>query len=265
MRPCLSFLAVILTALLLPQAARAATSDWVTTPGGDVRLVALPPASDGTARAILDIRLHDGWKTYWRDPAGSGIPPSLTITGATLKNIGFPAPKRLGDDALHYIGYDAPIALPLTLTGVSGPISASVFLGVCKDICIPVQAELTVNPATEAFANPLEESLIAAAEARLPAAANGDLAPIEGRWSADGKTLSVRFRAPLEGPLPEVYVSGPDNVQFGLAEAIAQDGDAYVARVPVLYRPKGLDPARALIRLTLRAGARTMESLLTVE
>ncbi|MFC3072114.1 protein-disulfide reductase DsbD domain-containing protein [Shinella pollutisoli] len=258
-------LAALVPLLLLPPAALAAASAWVATPGGDVRLVALPADASGRVRAMLDIRLHDGWKTYWRDPGGAGIPPALTATGARLEAVRFPVPKRLGDAELHYVGYDAPVALPLTLTDVSGPVTLSVFLGVCKEICIPVQAELGVDPRQEAFANPLEETAIAAAEAKLPPAAAEDLAPLSGRWSADGKTLTVRFRAPEGGGPPEVYVSGPDDIQFGPAGAARRDGEAYVADVPVLYRPKAFDAAAGPVLLAVRIGTRTMEAPLAIE
>lgn len=257
-------LAVLLPAALAPPAAHAAASQWVATPGGDVRLVALPADETGTVRAMLDIRLHEGWKTYWRDPGGAGIPPALAASGATLMAVRFPVPKRLGDEALHYVGYDEPVALPLTLAGVSGPIRLSAFLGVCKEICIPVQAELTVDPRSEDFVNPLEEAAIAAAEASLPAGASEDLAPLSGRWSDDGKTLTVRFRAP-EGAVPEVYVSGPDDIQFGAAGAARREGGAYVAEVPVLYRPKAFDAAAGPLLLAVRAGGREVEAPLAIE
>lgn len=264
MKRHLTALAALVTALLPPAAALAAASAWVGTPGGDVRLVALPADAGGTVRAILDIRLHDGWKTYWRDPGGAGIPPALTATGARLEAVRFPVPKRLGDAELHYVGYDAPVALPLTLADVSGPVTLSVFLGVCKEICIPVQAELTVEVRNESFANPLEEAAIAAAEEKLPPPAVEDLQPLSGRWSEDGKTLSVRFSAPA-GDAPEVYVSGPDDIQFGPAGAARRDGEAYVAEVPVLYRPKAFDAAAGPILLAVRIGARTMEAPLAIE
>lgn len=259
------FTALALSTALLPHAALAASSAWVDTAGGDVRLVALPADAGGKVRAMLEIRLHDGWKTYWRDPGGAGIPPALSISGAKLDSVGFPVPKRLGGDDLHYVGYDAPVALPITLEDVSGPITASVFLGVCKEICIPVQAELTVDPRGEGLADPLEEHAVASAEARLPPAAGDGLAPLSGRWSKDGKTLTVRFRAPDGDGVPEVYVSGPADIQFGPASGIAREGDAYVASVPVLFKPKSFDAAKGPVLLAVRAGTRTMESPLAID
>ena len=254
-----------LALLFIHSPAAAATSSWVETPGGDVRLVALPAAADGSVRAMLDIRLHDGWKTYWRDPGGSGIPPSITITGADLSSVGFPAPKRLGDATNHSIGYDAPVRLPMKLSkAAGGTIAATVFIGVCKDICIPVQAELTVDARGESFASPLEETAIADAEAKLPGAADDHFRPLAGQWSADGKTVTVRFEAPKDGPLPDLFLSGAP-FEFGAAGPVRRDGDTLVSDVPVLHRPKVFDLAKNPILLTLRAGDKTMESPLAIE
>ena len=255
-----------LALLFINSAAAAATSEWVETPGGDVRLVALPASDDGSMRAMLDIRLHDGWKTYWRDPGGSGIPPSIAVSGAELLSTGFPAPRRLGDEATHYIGYDKPVRLPLTLgKATGGAISATVFLGVCKDICIPVQAELTVNASGESFANPLEETAIAAAEASLPQGASDGFKPLDGRWAADGKSVTVRFEAPQDGAMPDVFLSGSSSFEFGAAGPVRREGEAFVAEVPVLHRPKVFDLAKDPILLTVRAGDRTMESPLAID
>jgi DsbC/DsbD-like thiol-disulfide interchange protein len=255
-----------LALFFLHSAAVAETSSWVETPGGDVRLVALPASADGDVRAMLDIRLHDGWKTYWRDPGGSGIPPSLAISGANLVSIGFPAPKRLGDATTHYIGYDAPVRLPLRLEkATGGAITATVFLGVCKDICIPVQAELTVDTSGERFANPLEDMAITGAEATLPHGAADGFKPLSGHWAADGKSLTVRFEAPKGGALPDVFLSGSSTFEFGAAGPVRRDGDTFVSEVPVLHKPKVFDLAKDPIRLTLRAGERTMESPLAID
>ncbi len=257
--------AAALALLFLPSAAPAATSGWVETPGGSVRLVALPADAEGKASALLDIRLNEGWKTYWRDPGGSGIPPSIAVSGATLTAVGFPAPRRLGGDG-HYIGYDAPVQLPLTLEKAGdAPITATIFLGVCKDICIPVQAELTADASGEAFANPLEQTAVADARAKLPQRAADGLRPLSGRLAADGKSLAVRFEAPADGPVPEVFVSGDSALEFGAAAPARREGDAFVADVPVLHLPKAFDAETATIRLTVRAGTRTMEAPLPLD
>lgn len=258
--------AAALALLLVPSAAAAATSGWVETPGGSVRLIALPADAGGKADALLDIRLNEGWKTYWRDPGGSGIPPSIAISGAALGAVGFPAPRRLGSDDGHYIGYNAPVQLPLALEkAAGGPVTATVFLGMCKDICIPVQAELTADTSGEAFASPLEQAALADAEARLPQAASTGFRPLSGHFAADGKSIAVRFEAPADGPVPEVFVSGDSALEFGASAPVRREGDAFLAEVPVLHMPKAFDAGKAAVRLTVRAGTRTMEAPLPLD
>lgn len=60
----------------------AAESDWLTSPDNShaaVRVRADINASNET-RLLLDIKLSDGWKTYWRSP-GEGCCASDTLAG----------------------------------------------------------------------------------------------------------------------------------------------------------------------------------------
>jgi len=165
------------------------------------------------------------------------------------------------------VGYDAPVRLPLALDAKSGgdAITATVFLGVCKEICVPVQAELTADASGEAFASPLEEVAIADAEASLPHGEGDGFKPLSGRFAADDKSISVRFEAPADGPLPDVFLSGSSSFEFGAAVSVRREGAVFVAEVPVLNKPKVYDLDKDPIRLTVRAGDRTMESPLAIE
>ena len=77
--------------------------------------------------------------------------------------------------------------------------------------------------------------------------------------------MTVRFDAPANGPLPEVFLSGSSNFEFGAAHPARREGDAFVAEVPVLHRPKVFDLAKDPIRLTVRAGEKSMESPLAID
>lgn len=59
-------LLVVLLSLWLP-ALQAADSGWLTTPQNDHAQVRVRAdnASEGSTRVLLDIKLQDGWKTYW--------------------------------------------------------------------------------------------------------------------------------------------------------------------------------------------------------
>ena len=251
--------------------AAAATSAWAETEGGRVRLVVLPASPEGEMRAMLDIQLDDGWKTYWRDPGESGIPPSVVISeesGVSLEKIGFPVPKHFDDGVTRYTGYDQSVGLPMTLKfgpNASGKVVASVFLGICSDICIPLQAELTVDTGGETFTNPLEETAVAAAEERLPGPARDGFRPLSAAWSEDAKSLRISFEAPgNDGVPPEVFLSA-NGIQFGVAETVPTTDGAFTATVPVIYKPKSADLAQTEVLLTARSGEETMESPLVID
>ena len=60
-----------------PADAWSASSDWEDLGGGKARLVAeLDPVS-GEIHGVVEFDLDEGWKTYWRQPGGSGIPPEF--------------------------------------------------------------------------------------------------------------------------------------------------------------------------------------------
>src|ERR1700680_2214125 len=52
--------------------------------------------------AVIEIRLDTGWKTYWRYPGDSGVPPTLDFAGSeNVKSVTvlWPAPGRFGAGA----------------------------------------------------------------------------------------------------------------------------------------------------------------------
>ncbi|HUH49272.1 MAG TPA: protein-disulfide reductase DsbD domain-containing protein [Mycoplana sp.] len=263
----------VLAAMVAPTLAVGASSDWIQTEGGRVRLVVLPERADGEIPALLDVHLEAGWKTYWRDPGQSGIPPSVSIpdaTGLVLESMRFPVPKRFDDGSSRYTGYDRSVAFPLTLkrnAAGGDEVIASIFLGICKDICIPVEAELTVDLKAGAMAGSGDETIVAAAEAGLPAPPSPDFNVEDARWDAEGKSLSITFAAPPQQSekLPQVFVSGPEGFQFGTGAMPQRVGDAYRVDVPLLHKPKSASLAGAPILFTAKSGDRSMETPLAID
>ena len=130
--------------------------------------------------AQIDIELEPGWKTYWRDPGDAGVPPSIDVSGSaniTAARLDFPPPSRHDGGGFQWAGYDHPVALPIAFQvkspGQPAVISAEIFLGVCETICIPVQATLTVDPASDSE-NPEDAAAVTAALAALPGPARPD-------------------------------------------------------------------------------------------
>lgn len=143
---------IIAVVLVAGAPAHSATSAWTETPGGRVRVILDETNTADGLRGALQIDLNPGWKTYWRNPGDAGVPPQLNVDGDARARIEFPAPVSFGAGDEGGIGYKNPVSLPLTFTVKPGEkqLKGNVFLGVCHNICIPVQAEFDFPLSTKA-------------------------------------------------------------------------------------------------------------------
>jgi DsbC/DsbD-like thiol-disulfide interchange protein len=158
MKPAMKRFILPLAIVAMPGFSQAASSDWFETDGARLRLVTADAAdADGLMRGVLQIDLEPGWKTYWKDPGDAGIAPQVDVSASMnvrSAELSFPAPVRFQEGDEVSIGYVQSVALPVTFQ-VEDPekftaIDADVFLGICKEICVPVQARLSVTPGGEA-------------------------------------------------------------------------------------------------------------------
>ncbi|MDK1488810.1 protein-disulfide reductase DsbD family protein [Sinorhizobium sp. 7-81] len=266
--------ASLLLLFFLPAKTYAAASDWVTSAGGTIRLVAAQPKADGTIPAILEVRLKPGWKTYWRNPGASGIPPQIAIdpsSGVVLEAIRFPAPQTFGEGPARYVGYDTPVAFPLVLkrTRDDGDLAirASVFLGICEDICIPVQGELDLVLKKGEFDNPLDGARIADAVAALPQAPSADFKVTAARFDTEAGAIRLRLQLPPEASAdrPDFFLAGPSGVSFGELVFGGETGAHRTADIPVKLSGKDKSIKGKPIALTVRAGSRSMETTLAFD
>ena len=99
--------------------------------------------------AGIQLRMDPGWKTYWRNPGDSGVPPSFDWTGSkNLKHaeVLYPAPHRFADAGGTAIGYDDQVVFPVKLTperdGEPIELKLAFAFGLCKDLCIPNDVSL---------------------------------------------------------------------------------------------------------------------------
>lgn len=267
-------MASLLFAFFLPTQSRGAASEWVTSPGGAFRIVASQPQPDGLIPAILEVRLNPGWKTYWRDPGSSGIPPQITLDpagGVTLEAIRFPPPKAFGEGPGRYVGYDQPVAFPLRLKRIGDKgdvtIRASVFLGICEDICIPVQGELELALKSGDFDNPLDGARIDKAVAALPEAPSDEFKVETARFDAMAGMIRLDLRLPREAAAatPQLFLAGPSGVFFGKPVLASEAGATRRAEIPVRLAGKDGSIAGKPVTLTVRAGERSMETTLAFD
>ncbi|MFB2550897.1 protein-disulfide reductase DsbD domain-containing protein [Ensifer soli] len=265
-------MAALAASLLAAAPLRAATSNTLDSEGGTIRLVAAAPEADGTVPAVLDIRLAPGWKTYWRDPGASGLAPSVTLppeSGFALDGIGFPPPRLFDDGTVRYVGYDRPVALPLRLKRLAPQarrLDLSVLLGICKEICIPVQGDLALTLDEGPHDRPLDRARIKDAAKWLPEPPSEDFRLQAAQASDDGRRIDIRVALPEGGgEAPEVFVAAPDGYAVHMPVARAVTGRTMTARIDVLRRPKGKPLDLAAIHIVVRAGARSMETPLAFE
>lgn len=148
-------------------AAEPVASDWTLGHKSRTRLTAARvsgqgPAGDGLY-AFVEIELADGWKSYWKNPGESGIPPRFDFSKSA--NLGsahvlYPAPRRIDDKGDTIIGYTGTLIFPVLLKPADPQLpvdlDALVQFGICKEICVPTEAslQLTVSPDTPAELTP---------------------------------------------------------------------------------------------------------------
>lgn len=231
----------------------AASSEWVGAEGGAVRMVAEPASHNGKLRAALEIRLEPGWKTYWRDPGESGIPPMIdvaTAEGPAGVEIGYPAPERFNDGYSTWVGYDGPVSLALTIDVPAGArkLSASVLVGICETICIPLQADLALDLGDDT-AGQADADLVDAAFAALPRGAG---ASFEASVSdVSGTRIVVDTRAPSTQDL-SLFVASSGDWLFGTPTPLG-NGNSTAFEVPVFAAPDAPSVPQ-LIHYILAAG-----------
>ena len=197
-------------------------SPWNGEVHAEARLIAggaVKTAGTEWKRAGIEIRLDPGWKTYWRYPGDSGVPPTLDFAGSeNVESVTalWPAPERFDDGAGgHSIGYHGDVVLPLRITAndASKPTLLHVTMGyaACSNICVPVQAQLDLTLSGKAST---EEPALVAAEARVPRrvtlGANRDFGIASVHRETDGahERVVVDVAAPDGAPL-DLFVEGP--------------------------------------------------------
>ncbi|MFB9950307.1 protein-disulfide reductase DsbD domain-containing protein [Rhizobium puerariae] len=252
---------------------RAETTPWAANEGGRMRIVAMPPEPDGTVRGALQIEPKPGWITYWKEPGDAGIPPQVVFSKesrVTLNRVSYPVPKRIDNGKLRDIGYDQPVALPFELK-VQDPgrpltLGASAFVGLCRNICIPFQAEFSLALAP-ARGTPVEEAMIInQAAAKLPEAPSDDFAVTRYAMTQGRGMLNLTLKLPeTTVEPPQVIVTGPQGHVLIDGLNGRRDGEGYSLDMPVGKLPKDYDIKGKRWSILVIAGNRAMETSLAFD
>ena len=257
-----------MTRCILALCCLAATPALATTQD-DVLSAELRPGwqmDTGAHMAAVELRLAPGWKTYWRSPGDSGIPPSFDWSASqNVKSvrIHWPAPVVFEANGMQTIGYQERLLLPVEVTPLdpARPVRLSVDmdLGVCDEICMPASLSLETDLSAPGSADPGIQSALAARA--VPAGEAGvsrvacTVDPI-----ADGLRLTARVRLPDPG-LAEVVAFETGDPSVWVAEAISQREGGELVSVTELVAPSGAPFAldRSNVTVTILAGGRAVE------
>jgi DsbC/DsbD-like thiol-disulfide interchange protein len=242
-------------------------SPWLRDGHSAVRLLA-GSRSGAVLLGGIAFQLQPGWKTYWRTPGDSGVPPRFDFSkseNVEAVTVLWPAPLKFDDGAGgHSLGYHDQIVLPLRIVAknTDKPVTlrADINYAVCEKICIPVEAnaELAFN----SVASTEDSALFAALDTVPKPASVGDPNPLTIRdVKRDGKsTVLVDVVSPdakevnlfVEGPTPDWGLPVPkllEHSPLGVKRfAFELDG-----------MPPGVNPDGAALKLTLVGGDRSYE------
>jgi DsbC/DsbD-like thiol-disulfide interchange protein len=222
----------------------------------------------------IALQLQQGWKTYWRTPGDSGVPPRFDFSKSEnieAVTVLWPAPMKFDDGAGGYsLGYQNQTVLPLRIVAknVDKPVTlrADINYAVCEKLCIPVEARAELTFASVAST---QDSALFAALETVPKPANvGDINPLTIRdIKREGKSAVVVDVATSDTTEVSLFVEGP-TPDWGLPlPKLLDRGPPGVRRFSFELDgvPPGTNPKGAAIKLTLVGGEHAYEFNVNLE
>jgi DsbC/DsbD-like thiol-disulfide interchange protein len=246
---------VSLTLLLFAAApAVAAETPWQeVTPSVRLRVISSDTkAADGSTLVGLELDMPQSFHTYWQDPGESGIATRFDIAGSQgLSDASiewpYPSPEVTGG-FLDYV-YDGPTVLPIKLeaTGETAQLDATVVMGVCSDVCVPVQAKFSL-PLSFGAADPVQSLRLQQAQAAAPIDWKDGAVPF-GPVSYDPKAkgLRVTLASHKVDPTSVIALTSDPTVIF---DAPQKSPDGRSLLLPLRGQARGTEWTRNPVELT---------------
>jgi DsbC/DsbD-like thiol-disulfide interchange protein len=273
MRAALGLAAAVVASSLAIEARAEDASPWQRDGHSAVRLLA-GSRSGAVLLGGIAVQLQPGWKTYWRTPGDSGVPPRFDFSKSEnieAVTVLWPAPAKFNDGAGgHSMGYHDQVVLPLRIVAKNAdkPVTlrAGINYAVCEKICIPVEANAELG--FTSVASTEDSALFAALDTVPKPASIGDPNPLTIRdVKRDGKSsVLVDVVTPdtrqinlfVEGPTPDWALPVPTPLEKGPpgVKRFSFELDGL---------PPGADPSGAALKLTLVGGDRAYEFNINLE
>ncbi len=223
--------------------------------------------ANGRHYAALSIQLAPGWRTYWRTPGASGIPP--VFDWAASENVedvtvSFPVPKVTEYYGINSIGYTDRVILPLAVRPIDGnediSLRGQILIGVCSEICVPTEIELAATLSKDtpkhasAVAKAMKDRPMTAAEAGV-GNVGCEIVPI-----SDGMKITARVGMPQMGRPEVVVVELADRGVWVSETVVTRQGNTLIAEADLV--PPNAQPfllSRNDVRITVFGGGRAVD------
>ncbi len=267
MRAALGLAATLVVTSPSVEARAQDASPWQRDGHSAVRLLA-GSRSGAVLLGGIAFQLQPGWKTYWRSPGDSGVPPRFDFSKSEnieAVTVLWPAPMKFDDGAGgHSLGYKNQIVLPLRIVAKNAdkPVTlrAGVNYAVCEKLCIPVEANAEL--AFTSVASTEDSELFAALDTVPKPAQVGDPNPLTIRdVKRSGKSAVLVDVATPDAKDVSLFVEGPTPDWALPVPTLLEHSPPGVKRFTFELDglPPGAKPEGAALKLTLVGGDRAYE------
>ena len=215
--------------------------------------------ADGTRMIGVRIDLAPGWKTYWRAPGGSGIPPDFDFSGSRNlagAKVYWPRPGVYEVAGQRILGYSDHVVFPIELSPKGDApirVDLSLFYGVCETVCIPVEERLTLRiaPADTGGADAIRDALARLPRSGAEAGVTAVHCAITPRDDGYAVAAEVSFGHAPRIPQAVIFETGRDDLYFAPTDVRASGKILQVKGDMHFWGEGALALDRSALRLTL--------------
>jgi DsbC/DsbD-like thiol-disulfide interchange protein len=202
---------------------------WATEDMARTRLIASTTRTQDADEVTLavQIQLDKGWKTYWRSPGDSGLPPRFDWKGSTnvaSVEILWPTPKAVTSGGLLTWGYDGEVIFPIIVRLKNPAEDVQVNLefnyGVCEKICIPLRNEFSLSIPAGKGQLSAHADLIETYKALVPTSLDQQTHLADLRVEMiDAKRFSLEVKSDIAFANPRLILEGVNGDYFNVGPA----------------------------------------------
>lgn len=258
------FLSLLIACIVLGSASPAVAAE----DSAEFQLLSGWTEADGTRIAALEVVLKNGWKTYWRAPGDAGVPPVFDWSASrNVKNVAvrWPQPVVFHQAGMRTIGYKDRLILPLVITpknkSKAAKLKGAIDIGICKDICVPVQINLEQLLAPSGVHN--RDDIVAALATQPVSAKSAGVKALscDMRPSAeDGVTLKVTMQLASLGGREDAAIETGDPMVWATEPKVVRSGSKITLETQLVHALGGSFALnRSGLRITLLGRKRAVD------